>query len=31
LAGKYGNLQEIVRDKATLKKLLAGKLKPIGN
>lgn len=26
LAGKYGNLQEIVRDKATMAKLLAGKL-----
>jgi SNF2 family DNA or RNA helicase len=29
LAGKYGNLQEIVRDKATMRKLLAGKLKPV--
>jgi SNF2 family DNA or RNA helicase len=29
LAGKYGNLQEIVRDKATMRKLLAGKLKKV--
>jgi SNF2 family DNA or RNA helicase len=27
LSGKYGNLQELLRDKATMAKLLAGKLK----
>jgi len=29
LAGKYGNLQEILRDKKTMAKLLAGKLKKV--